>query len=57
MSSYGRVNQLFLFEKFSSALHWFTEIKSGNKNILHYLDNFLIGGDANTSTGKAILDS
>jgi hypothetical protein len=33
-----------LFEKFSSALHWFTEIKSGNENILHYLDDFLYGG-------------
>jgi hypothetical protein len=28
-----------LFEKFSTALHWFTEIRSGNPNILHYLDD------------------
>ena len=30
-----------LFEKFSTALHWFTEQKTGNKDILHYLDDFL----------------
>jgi len=28
-------------KKFSSARHWFSEIKSGNENILHYLDDFL----------------
>jgi hypothetical protein len=38
-----------LFEKFSTALHWFTEIRSDSPNILHYLDDFLFGGDANTS--------
>jgi hypothetical protein len=29
-------------------LHWCTEINSGNRNILHYLDDFLFGGEANT---------
>jgi hypothetical protein len=46
-----------LFEKFSTALHWFTEIKSGNENILHYLDDFLFGAEANTSTCKETLDT
>ena len=46
-----------LFEKFSTALHWFTEIKSGNENILHYLDDFLYGGETNTSTCKETLDT
>jgi hypothetical protein len=46
-----------LFEKFSTTLHWFTEIKSGNENILHYLDDFLFGGEANTSTCKETLDT
>ena len=46
-----------LFEKFSTALHWFTEIKSGKENILHYLDDFLFGGEANTSTCKETLDT
>ena len=35
-----------LFEKFSTALHWFTEQKTGNKDILHYLDDFLFGAEA-----------
>ena len=38
-----------LFEKFSSALHCQTEIRSENRNIQHYLDDFLFGGEANTS--------
>ena len=46
-----------LFEKFSTALHWFIEIKSGNENILRYLDDFLFGGEANTSTCKETLDT
>ena len=46
-----------LFEKFLTTLHWFTEIKSGNENILHYLDDFLFGGEANTSTCKETLDT
>jgi len=39
-----------LFEKFSTALHWCKKkkINSGNRNILHYLDDFLFGGEANT---------
>ena len=37
-----------IFEKFSSALHWLTEKRSGNRNIQHYLDDFLFGGEANT---------
>ena len=38
-----------IFEKFSSALHWQTEILSENRNIQHNLDDFLFGGEANTS--------
>ena len=37
-----------LFEKFSTALHWFTEQKTGNKDILHYLDDFLFGAEADS---------
>ena len=32
-----------LFEKISTALHWFTETRTGNRDILHYLDDFLFG--------------
>jgi hypothetical protein len=47
-----------LFENFSTALHWFTEIRSGNPNILHYLDDFcLFGGDANTSRCHETLEA
>lgn len=38
-----------LFEKFSSALHWYLEKKSGNRNILHYLDDFLFGSASQSS--------
>ena len=38
-----------LFERFSTALHWFVEQKCKNGNILHYLDDFLFGGKAETS--------
>lgn len=46
-----------IFEKFSSALHWFTEVRSGNKNILHYLDDFLFGGETKTSVCQETLDT
>ena len=38
-----------LFESFSTALHWYTQEQSPSKHILHYLDDFLFGGKANTS--------
>jgi hypothetical protein len=37
-----------LLEKNSTALHWFTEQKTGNKDILHYLDDFLFGAEADS---------
>jgi hypothetical protein len=37
-----------LFEKFLTALHWFIQQESNNDNILHYLDDFLFGGKAET---------
>jgi hypothetical protein len=38
-----------LFEKFSSALHWYTEFCSQDKNIIYYLDDFLFGGEDSTT--------
>ena len=38
-----------LFEKVSTALHWFTEKSCENESIIHYLDDFLFGGIAGTS--------
>ena len=38
-----------LFEKFSSALHWYTEFCSQDKNIIHYRDDFLFGVEDNTT--------
>jgi hypothetical protein len=38
-----------LFEKFSSALYWYTEFCSQDKNIIHYLDDFLLGGEDSTT--------
>ncbi|CAG2231890.1 unnamed protein product [Mytilus edulis] len=46
-----------LFEKFSTALHWVTELTSGNSNILHYLDDFLFGGEANSPTCQETLET
>jgi hypothetical protein len=31
-----------------TALHWFTEQRTGNKDILHYLDDFLFGAEADS---------
>jgi hypothetical protein len=31
-----------IFETFSTALHWFTELQCHSKNILHYLEDFFI---------------
>ena len=45
-----------LFEKFSSALHWYVASCSSNKNILHYLDDFLFGGEANTDQCSILLN-
>ena len=36
------------FEKNFTALHWFVQQESNNDNILHYLDDFLFGGKAET---------
>ena len=38
-----------LFEKCSSALHWYIAFCSQDKNVIHYLDDFLFGGEDNTT--------
>jgi hypothetical protein len=40
------------FERFSTFLHWVIENKSGSKNIDHYLDDFLFGGEKGTNECK-----
>ena len=37
-----------LFETFSTVFHWYVQEESKNKNILHYLDDFIFGGKAGT---------
>lgn len=37
------------FEKFSSFLEWLLKQKSGLQSIVHYLDDFLLGGSVDTS--------
>jgi hypothetical protein len=44
-----------LFEKCSTALHWFTETRTGNRDILHYLDDFLFRGEADSTRCKDTL--
>ncbi|VDH93448.1 Hypothetical predicted protein [Mytilus galloprovincialis] len=38
-----------LWEKFAKALHWIIQLKSGNDDILHYLDDFLFVESSQTS--------
>lgn len=45
----GASSSCALFNKFSSILHWYVEKKSYNDNIIHYLDDFLFGGEAGTT--------
>lgn len=44
-----------IFESFSTVLHWYVEQKSNNENILHYLDDFLLGGPADSLQCKNTL--
>jgi hypothetical protein len=46
-----------IFENFSTALHWFTKLQSHSKNILHYLDDFLLGGPAESPLCQITLDT
>lgn len=39
-----------LFETFSTFLQWVVEVKSGQKSIDHYLDDFIFMGASNTGT-------
>jgi hypothetical protein len=39
---------LLTLRKIFNRLHWFTEQKTGNKDILHYLDDFLFGAKADS---------
>lgn len=45
-----------VFESFSTILHWYVEKQTSNKNILHYLDDFLFGGKSESSICKESLD-
>lgn len=45
-----------LFEKFSSALEWIVQNKSGKRSVLHYLDDFLFGGKAGSTQCKDLLE-
>ena len=37
-----------LYDKFFTVLYWCTEIPSGNRNILHYLDEIVYESEANS---------
>ena len=39
---------MFIIREISTALHWFVQQESNNDNILHYLDDSLFGGKAET---------
>lgn len=48
MLPFGASISCALWEKFATALHWLTQNTSRNPNILHYLDDFLFAGKANS---------
>ena len=45
-----------LFEKFASFLEWELKRRSSSSNIAHYLDDFLVAGEANTGQCRALMD-
>ena len=45
-----------LFEKFSTFLEWELRRRSSSQNVVHYLDDFLVAGRANTSDCVALMD-
>lgn len=52
----GASSSCSIWESFAKALHWYVENKSGNKNILHYIDDFLFGGAEGTKQCQNTLD-
>ena len=45
------------FERFSSFLHWVTEMESGLHEIDHYLDDFLFAGADKTSNCSKLMNT
>ena len=45
------------FERFSSFLHWVTEMESGLREIDHYLDDFLFAGADKTSNCSKLMNT
>lgn len=45
------------FEKFSTALHWIVENQSTHNTLVHYLDDFLFAGPANTCICQNLMGS
>jgi hypothetical protein len=45
------------FERFSSFLHWVTEMESGLHDIDHYLDDFLFAGADTTSNCSKLMNT
>ena len=45
------------FERFSSFLHWVTEMESGLHEIDHYLDDFLFAGADTTSNCSKLMNT
>lgn len=56
MLPFGASISCALWEKFATALHWLTQNVSRNPNILHYLDDFLFAGKAQSHQCQNTLD-
>ena len=57
MSTHGLLVSCSHFERFSSFLHWVTEMESGLHEIYHYLDDFLFAGADKISNCSKLMNT
>lgn len=55
MLPFGASVSCATWERFASALHWIVQNRTRNPSILHYLDDFLFMGSANSNKCQATL--
>lgn len=52
----GLSQSAFLFEKFSTFLHWVVAEKANSKSLAHLLDDFLLAGPANSHQCRSLVE-
>jgi hypothetical protein len=53
----GLCNFLFLFQQFSTFLHWLVQNKSGIDTLDHYLDYFIFPGEALSNDCEILMNT